>query len=155
MDSEPGGRRGDDLDLEEVLELIPHRYPFLMIDRVFDLVPGSHAVGLKNVTANEQFFQGHFPSRPVMPGVMIIESMAQTAAVLVVRTLGEKAEGKLVYFMSIDRARFRKPVIPGDRLLVHVDTQQNRGRVWKFKGLARVEDETVAEATFAAMIVDK
>ena len=155
MDSEPGGRRGDDLDLEEVLELIPHRYPFLMIDRVFDLVPGSHAVGLKNVTANEQFFQGHFPSRPVMPGVMIIESMAQTAAVLVVRTLGVKAEGKLVYFMSIDRARFRKPVIPGDRLLVHVDTQQNRGRVWKFKGLARVEDETVAEATFAAMIVDK
>ncbi len=135
--------------------MIPHRYPFLMIDRVMDLVPGLHAVGLKNVTANEQFFQGHFPSRPVMPGVMIIESMAQTAAVLVVRTLGEKAEGKLVYFMSIDRARFRKPVIPGDRLLVEVDTQQNRGRVWKFKGLAKVEDETVAEATFAAMIVDK
>lgn len=155
MDSEPGGRRGIDLDLAEVLELIPHRYPFLMIDRVFDLVPGSHAVGLKNVTANEQFFQGHFPSRPVMPGVMIIESMAQTAAVLVVRTLGEKAEGKLVYFMSIDRARFRKPVFPGDRLLVEVNTQQNRGRVWKFKGLAKVEDETVAEATFAAMIVDK
>ncbi len=155
IDSEPSGTQEDTLDIEKVLEMIPHRYPFLMIDRVQDLVPGSHAVGLKNVTINEQFFQGHFPSRPVMPGVLIIESMAQTAAVLVVHTLGGDAEGKLVYFMSIDGAKFRKPVTPGDSLRVEVDTQQNRGRVWKFKGVAKVGDEAVAEATFTAMIVDK
>ncbi len=155
IDSEPSGTQEDTLDIEKVLEMIPHRYPFLMIDRVQDLVPGSHAVGLKNVTINEQFFQGHFPSRPVMPGVLVIESMAQTAAVLVVSTLGEEVEGKLVYFMAIDRARFRKPVTPGDSLHVAVDTQQNRGRVWKFKGVAKVGDVIVAEATFSAMIVDK
>ena len=155
IDSEPSGTQEDTLDIEKVLEMIPHRYPFLMIDRVQDLVPGSHAVGLKNVTINEQFFLGHFPSRPVMPGVLVIESMAQTAAVLVVSTLGEEVEGKLVYFMAIDRARFRKPVTPGDSLHVAVDTQQNRGRVWKFKGVAKVGDVIVAEATFSAMIVDK
>ena len=134
--------------------MIPHRYPFLMIDRVIDIVPDESAVGIKNVTINEPFFQGHFPGHPVMPGVLIIEAMAQTAAVLVVRTMGRESEGKLVYFMSVDQARFRKPVGPGDSLKIHVSKQRNRGNVWKFKGEARVGDTLMAEATFAAMIVD-
>jgi 3-hydroxyacyl-[acyl-carrier-protein] dehydratase len=110
---------------------------------------------VKNVTINEPFFSGHFPQRPVMPGVLIIESMAQTAAVLVVQTLGARAEGKLVYFMSVDNARFRKPVVPGDRLRVHVTKQRNRGSVWKFTGEAYVDEKLVAEATFAAMLLDE
>ncbi len=134
--------------------MIPHRYPFLMIDRMVDVIADKSAVGIKNVTINEPFFQGHFPSLPVMPGVLIIEAMAQTAAVLVVQTMGQQAEGKLVYFMSIDQARFRKPIGPGDCVRIHVEKQRSRGNVWKFKGQARVEDNLMAEATFAAMIVD-
>ncbi len=146
--------RGEDLDIERVQQLIPHRYPFLMIDRVVDLVPDVSATGIKNVTINEPYFQGHFPTRPVMPGVMVIESMAQTAAVLVVSTLGPESEGKLVYFMSIDSARFRKPVVPGDTVYVHVYKRQQRGNVWKFDGQAKVDGRVVADATFAAMILD-
>ncbi len=146
--------RGVDLDIERVQQLIPHRYPFLMIDRVVDLVLNVSATGIKNVTINEPYFQGHFPTRPVMPGVMIVESMAQTAAVLVVSTLGPEAEGRLVYFMSVDNARFRKPVVPGDTLHVHVYKRRQRGNVWKFDAQAKVDGRVVADATFAAMILD-
>ena len=142
------------LDVERIMEMIPHRYPLLLVDRVIDLVPNVSATGIKNVTINEQFFTGHFPRRPVMPGVMIIESMAQTAAVLVVATLGSAAETKLVYFMSVDKARFRKPVTPGDTLHIHVTKEQHRGPVWKFSAIAKVDGKPVAEATYTAMIMD-
>lgn len=143
-----------ELTVERIMEMIPHRYPFLMIDRVRDIQLDQSAVGVKNVTVNEPFFQGHFPSHPIMPGVLIVEAMAQTAAVLVVSTLGEESEGKLVYFMTVDNARFRKPVTPGDTLHIHVEKIRNRGAVWKFKGVAKVGETVMAEATFAAMIVD-
>lgn len=143
-----------DIGIERIMEMIPHRYPFLLIDKVIDVRLNESAVGVKNVTINENFFQGHFPQRPVMPGVLIIEAMAQTAAVLVVGTLGKASEGKLVYFMSVDEARFRKPVGPGDRLELHVTKERSRGNVWKFKALAKVDGTLVAEATYAAMILD-
>ena len=142
------------LDVERIMKMIPHRYPFLMIDRVVDVIADASAVGIKNVTINEPFFQGHFPQHPVMPGVMIIEAMAQTAAILVVHTLGAAAEGKLVYFMTIENARFRRPVAPGDQLRIHVTKERNRGTVWKFSGEAKVDGKTVAEATYSAMIMD-
>jgi 3-hydroxyacyl-[acyl-carrier-protein] dehydratase len=142
------------IDIERIQQMIPHRYPFLMIDKVVNVIPDMQATGIKNVTINEPYFQGHFPGRPVMPGVMIIESMAQTAAVLVVHTLGPASEGKLVYFMTVDDARFRKPVMPGDTLHVNVVKQRSRGNVWKFTGEATVEGRVVAEATYAAMILD-
>jgi 3-hydroxyacyl-[acyl-carrier-protein] dehydratase len=144
-----------DIDIVQVMEMIPHRYPMLMIDRVINIVPNVSAIGLKNVSINESFFQGHFPKRPVMPGVLIIESMAQTAAVLVVQTLGKEAEGKLVYFMTIDEARFRKPVTPGDTLHIHVTKLQQRRNVWRFRGEAKVNGTLCAEATYAAMILDE
>ena len=144
----------DAIDVHRIMEMIPHRYPVLMIDRVVDIVPGVKATGVKNVTINEPFFAGHFPERPVMPGVLIIEAMAQTAAVFVVHTLGPESEGKLVYFMSVDGARFRKPVEPGDQLHVEVNKQRSRGNVWKFTGKANVDGNLVAEATYAAMIMN-
>lgn len=144
-----------EIDIGRVMEMIPHRYPFLMIDRVVDVVADASAVGIKNVTVNEPFFQGHFPQRPVMPGVLLIEAMAQTAAVLVVHTLGPSAEGKLVYFMTVDEARFRRPVVPGDSLRIHVEKQRHRAQVWKFRGVAKVDGNLVAEANFGAMIMDK
>lgn len=143
-----------DIDITRIMELIPHRYPFLLLDRIVEFVPGERAVGLKNVTMNEPQFQGHFPRFPVMPGVLIIEAMAQTAACMVVNTLGKDAEGKLVYFMTIDQARFRKPVVPGDSLYIHVNKVQNRRNVWKFEGKAMVGDKVCAEATYSAMIMD-
>ena len=146
---------GLSIDIERIMQMIPHRYPFLMIDRVVEVVPDATAVGIKNVSINEPYFQGHFPQRPVMPGVLIIEAMAQTAAVLVVHTLGISAEGKLVYFMSVDDARFRRPVMPGDQLRIHVTKERNRGNVWKFNAVARVDGVSVAEATYAAMIMDR
>ncbi len=147
--------KGRTVDVNRIMDMIPHRYPFLMIDRVVDIVVDVSAVGIKNVTINEPFFQGHFPSHPVMPGVLIIEAMAQTSAVLVVETLGAESEGKLVYFMMIDRARFRKPVSPGDQLHIHVTKLKNRGNVWKFQAEAKVDGVVVAEAEYAAMIMDK
>ncbi len=144
----------DAVDVIRIMEMIPHRYPMLMIDRVVDLVPNTSATGIKNVTINEPHFAGHFPGHPVMPGVMIVESMAQTAAVLVVHTLGPKAEGKLVYFMTIDNARFRRPVVPGDTMMVDVTLQRQRRNVWKFHGEVRVDVLVAAEADFAAIIVD-
>jgi len=141
-------------DIMRVMELIPHRYPFLMIDRVEDILVNESAVGIKNVTINEHFFQGHFPRQPIMPGVLIVEAMAQTAAVLVVETLEGAAAGKLVYFMTIDSARFRKPVFPGSTIKIHVAKERNRANVWKFSGEARVDGTLVAEAKFAAMIME-
>jgi 3-hydroxyacyl-[acyl-carrier-protein] dehydratase len=141
------------IDINRVMQMIPHRYPFLMVDRVINVMANESATGVKNVTASEPHFQGHFPQKPIMPGVLIIESMAQTAAVLVVETLGPDAEGKLVYFMSVDNARFRKPVVPGDQLLVHVQKERSRGNVWRFRGEAMVDGQLMAEATFAAMIM--
>ena len=141
--------------VQRIMEMIPHRHPFLMIDKVVDMVANERATGIKSVSINESFFQGHFPARPVMPGVLIIEAMAQTAAVLVVHTLGPESEGKLVYFMSVDNARFRRPVFPGDRLDVHVTKQRHRGNVWRFEGRAKVGDNLMAEAVFAAMILNE
>lgn len=143
------------IELDRIMEMIPHRYPFLMIDRVVDVVPDVSAVGIKNVTINEPHFMGHFPQKPVMPGVLIVEAMAQTAGVLVVSTLGKEAEGKLVYFMTIDEARFRKPVAPGDQVHIHVFKERNRANVWKFRGEAKVNGTLVAEAIYSAMILDK
>lgn len=142
------------IDINRIMQMIPHRYPFLMVDKVIDVVKDVSAIGVKNVSAGEPHFQGHFPSRPIMPGVLIIESMAQTSAVLVVETLGPDAEGKLVYFMTVDSARFRKPVIPGDTLHIHVFKERSRGNVWKFRAEAKVDGQLVAEATYAAMIMD-
>lgn len=143
-----------DIHVERIKDLIPHRYPFLMVDRIRSIEPGKRAVGIKNVSVNEPFFAGHFPTRPVMPGVLIIESMAQTAGCLVVATLGAESEGKLVYFMTVDNARFRKPVVPGDQLEVDVEVVRSRGPVWKFNGKAYVDGSLVAEAVYSAMIVD-
>ena len=154
IDTACAGDQGTQIDVHRIMKMIPHRHPFLMIDRVVDVVANQRATGVKNVSINENYFQGHFPARPVMPGVLIIEAMAQTAAVLVVHTLGPESEGKLVYFMSVDNARFRRPVFPGDRLDVLVTKQRNRGNVWKFEGRAKVGDNVMAEAVFAAMILD-
>jgi len=142
------------IDISGVMDYIPHRYPFLMIDKVVEVVPDVRALGVKNVTINEHYFQGHFPARPVMPGVLIIESMAQTAAVLVVETLGPESKGKLVYFMVVDDCRFRRPVVPGDQVYIHVTKLRQRGNVWKFKGEAKVDGTLAAEATYSAMILD-
>ena len=149
------GERVELVDIAGIMRAIPHRYPFLLIDRVVELVRNRSAIGVKNVSVNEGFFQGHFPLHPVMPGVLIIESMAQTAAVLVVETLGPEAAGKVVYFMSVEGAKFRRPVVPGDQLRIHCEKQRHRGYVWKFHAIARVDGTAVAEATYAAMIMDK
>jgi 3-hydroxyacyl-[acyl-carrier-protein] dehydratase len=151
MTAEAGGM----LDIKGIMAAIPHRFPFLMIDRVVDLVLGESATGIKNVSVNEPFFAGHFPNHPVMPGVLIIESMAQTSAALVVTTLGPDAAGKVVYFMSIDGAKFRRPVMPGDQMRVEVTRKQRRGPVWKFQGVAKVDGAVVAEAMYSAMIMDR
>ena len=142
-------------DIGRLMGAIPPRYPLQLLDRMEDVELDQSAVGIKNVSINEPYFQGHFPQRPVMPGVMIIEAMAQTAAVLVVLTLGVAFEGRLVYFMSIDSAKFRRPVGPGDQIRIHVEKERHRGNVWKFSGVARVDGVTVAEAKYAAMILDQ
>jgi 3-hydroxyacyl-[acyl-carrier-protein] dehydratase len=142
-------------DLATIKRMIPHRYPFLMIDRVVNIEVNRYAVGLKNVTVNEPHFQGHFPVLPVMPGVLIVEAMAQTSAVLVVQTLDLIDKDLLVYFMSIDNAKFRKAVVPGDTLELHVTVARGRGKIWKFTGEARAGGALCAEAEFAAMIMTK
>ena len=142
-------------DIKRVMELLPHRYPMLMIDGIKEMHGTESAVGIKNVTINEPHFQGHFPGLPVMPGVLIVEAMAQTAGAVVLGGLGQGAEGKVVYFMSIEKAKFRKPVVPGNVLYIHVSKLQNRGPVWKFNGQAKVDGAVVAEADFSAMIIDQ
>ena len=140
------------IEIEQIIEMIPHRYPFLMIDRVVEIIPDKSAIGIKNVTINEPYFKGHFPNKPIMPGVLIIEAMAQTAAVFVIDGLKESADNRDVYFLSIDSARFRKPVTPGDTMILKIFEKQSRGNVCKFNGEAYVEENLVAESTFSAMI---
>ncbi len=145
------------ISYNEILSLLPHRYPFLLVDKIIDVVEFHSAKGIKNVTFNEPHFMGHFPGNPIMPGVLIVEAMAQTAAALVLRSLKMKAgdDNKVVYFMSISEAKFRKPVRPGDTMVIETINLQNRRSVWKFKGIARVDGIEVAEAEFTAMIADK
>jgi len=139
-------------DIEEIMQFLPHRYPFILLDRVIEIVPGERIVGLKNVTINEPFFQGHFPGTPVMPGVLIIETMAQAGGVLVYASLPKEEKKGLVYFMGIDKARFRKPVVPGDQLVVEIIWTKRRANVSKMSGKATVDGQLVAEAEVMAMI---
>ena len=145
----------DSVDIGRIMEMIPHRYPMLLVDRVVEIVAGESAVGIKNVTINEPQFQGHFPQRAMMPGVLIVEAMAQTAGILVVHSMGGEAEGKLVYFMSIDKCRFRRPVGPGDVMRINVVKERARGNVWRFKGEVFVDGKLCSEAKFAAMLVEE
>ncbi len=149
MNGKISGKAVTSLDIERILAMIPHRYPFVMVDRVIDLVVGVSAIGIKNVTFNEPHFQGHFPGAPIMPGVLIIESMAQTAAILVMKTLGETAEKRPFYFLTIDDTRFRHSVTPGDTLHVEVQIRRMHNSVWQMKCRARVGDRLVAEATIS------
>ena len=153
-DAQPPEQELATADIARLLKLLPHRYPFLMVDRMYDMDRDESAVGVKNVTINEPHFQGHFPDFPVMPGVLIIEGLAQTAGALCVHSLGENYKPQLVYFMGIDRAKFRKPVLPGDQLFYYVKKIRSRGRAWRFAGDAKVNGKTVAEAEISAMIVD-
>jgi 3-hydroxyacyl-[acyl-carrier-protein] dehydratase len=143
------------IDVQKIMDMIPHRYPMLLIDRVLAIEPGVKVHAIKNVSINEPQFQGHFPAKAIMPGVMIVEAMAQAAAVLVVDGMDGNADDKLVYFMAIDGCRFRRPVVPGDTVHIHVDVDRNRGAVWRFKGKAYVDDALATEATFSAMMVDQ
>jgi 3-hydroxyacyl-[acyl-carrier-protein] dehydratase len=146
--------KNNPINIEKIMDMIPHRYPILLLDRMME-VGDNFAIGLKNVTINEDYFNGHFPGKPIMPGVLIIEALAQTAAAFVVLKLEAENDKKLVYFMSIENAHFRKPVTPGDTLHLHVEVIKNRGSVWKMKGEAKVDGERVADAVFSAMVVDK
>lgn len=142
------------LDIQQILGFLPHRYPLLLVDRVLEFDAGKRIVGLKNVTINEPFFPGHFPGHPVMPGVLIIEAMAQVGGLLVMREI-ENIEEKVVYFMSLDGVKWRKPVVPGDQLIFEVEIVQLRGPVCKMKGVARVDGKPAAEATMMATVVDR
>jgi 3-hydroxyacyl-[acyl-carrier-protein] dehydratase len=140
------------IDVNEIKNYIPHRYPFLLVDRVVEVEKSKSVVGVKNVSANEYFFEGHFPGNPIMPGVLIIEALAQTAGILTNVSAEKKFKG--VYFMSIEKAKFRKPVVPGDQLRLEVELVKQRSTVLKFTGLAKVDDKVVAEAEFTAMMTD-
>jgi 3-hydroxyacyl-[acyl-carrier-protein] dehydratase len=140
------------MDIREILAALPHRYPFLLVDRIVEIRDDDHGVGIKNVTANEPQFQGHFPGNPVMPGVLILEGLAQTAGAICIRATPREGELPLVYFLTIDKAKFRKPVVPGDRLEYHVDKIKRRKNMWWFRGEAKVNGEVVAEAELGAMI---
>lgn len=145
------------IEARQLMTMIPHRYPFLLIDRLVEVRRNHSAIGIKNVSVNENFFLGHFPGHPVMPGVLIVESMAQTAAALVIETLseGKEVQVPIVYFMSIDHAKFRRPVVPGDQLRIHVTKDRKRGNVWRFDGVVKVDGTAAAEAGFTAMIMDQ
>jgi beta-hydroxyacyl-ACP dehydratase FabZ len=142
------------LDVREIMDRIPHRYPFLLVDRVIDLVPGSRIVAIKNVTINEPYFQGHFPGAPVMPGVLIIEALAQAGAVLLLSDIPDR-DGKLVYFTGIDEARFRRPVVPGDQIRLTMEVLKLRSRTCKMRGRAEVDGELVAEAEIMSALVER
>jgi len=143
----------------EIQEILPHRYPFLLVDRITELIPGEYIEGLKNISISEPVFQGHFPNHPIYPGVMIIEGMAQAGGLLAFKSMDnvsqEEIENKVVYFMSIDKAKFRAPVIPGDQLVYKVSVMKNKGAVWQFDAKAYVDDKIVAQAELKAMLVDK
>ena len=141
------------IDAKEILNLIPHRYPYLLVDRIEEIIVNQSCTGIKNVTINEPFFPGHFPGHPIMPGVLIIESMAQTASALVVYGYDGDIEGLSVYLMKVDKAKFRKPVLPGDQLRMEIIKERNKGEVWQFFGKAFVDDKLVAEASITAMVV--
>ena len=140
------------MDIMGIQKMIPHRYPFLMVDRIVEMEPNVRAVGIKNVTVNEPFFQGHFPGNPIMPGVLIVEAMAQVAGVL---AFSSGMQGSSVYFMSIEKAKFRKPVVPGDQIKLEIKVLQQRGNVWRFSGLALVDEKVVSESEFTAMLIAK
>ncbi len=140
------------MNILEIQKMLPHRYPFLLVDRILEIEPNVKAVGIKNVTINEPFFQGHFPDHPIMPGVLIVEAMAQVSGIL---SFQSGAKGNAVYFMSIEKAKFRKPVVPGDQLRFEVSVLQHRNKVWKFAGQALVDEKLVAEAEFTAMLSDE
>ena len=142
------------MNINEIMHCLPHRYPFLLVDRIIDIQPGQSIVGIKNVTFNEPFFQGHFPGQPIMPGVLIVEAMAQVAGVLAFRS-GIEGDSKSVYFMSIEKAKFRRPVVPGDQLRFEIKVLQQRGSVWKFSGSATVDGKVASEADFTAMLTDR
>lgn len=145
-----------DLNIHDILKLLPHRYPFLLVDKVKECVPGVSGLGIKNVTMNEPFFQGHFPDNPVMPGVLQIEAMAQTAGIIVLMSFPEEERsGNSVYFMTVDDVKFRKPVLPGDTLEFHVVKEQAVRNVFKFRGIAKVDGKVVSQATFSAMVFKK
>lgn len=143
------------MDIRQIQEMLPHRYPFLLVDRILEIEPGKRVTGLKNVTINEAFFQGHFPGQPIMPGVLIIEAMAQIGGVLLMRTLNMNAEKKLLYFTGIDRARFRRPVLPGDQVRFEVELLQLRSRNCRMRASATVEGKLVAEAELSCIAVDR
>jgi beta-hydroxyacyl-ACP dehydratase FabZ len=144
------------LGIQEVMELLPHRYPFLLIDRILEFEMGKRIVGLKNVTINEPFFQGHFPGHPIMPGVLLLEAMAQTGGVMALKSIPpEDVKKKVLYFMSIDKAKFRKPVVPGDQVRFELELIRARGTIMSLKAKATVDGGVVAEAEMMAMIVDK
>lgn len=145
----------EQINITEILQMIPHRYPMMLVDRILEYVPGKSIVGLKNVSFNEPQFTGHFPDFPVMPGVLIIEAMAQVSAVLVAKTINAKAGEKTVFFMSIDNTKFRQIVQPGDALHIYAKVEQNRGDVWKFSAEAKVDGKLVAESSFSAMVRDR
>lgn len=141
------------LDIKEIVRLLPHRYPFLLVDRILEGEKEKSLVGLKNVSMNEPFFQGHFPSEPIMPGVLILEGMAQVGGILAFYSLPDMIGEKLIYFAGIDKVRFRKPVVPGDQLIYEMEVIKHKGKIWKMAGKAKVEDEVVAEAEFMAAFV--
>ena len=143
------------LDISEIKKIIPHRYPFLLLDKVLELNPNKNLIALKNVTVNEDFFNGHFPQKPVMPGVLIVESMAQAAAVFAAKSVNQNSEAnnQIIYLMSIEKAHFRKPVVPGDSIYIHIKQVQARRNIWKISGEAKVDNDKVADAIFSAMLV--
>ena len=143
------------MDIRQIQEILPHRYPFLLVDKILQIEPGKRIVGLKNVTINEAFFQGHFPGQPIMPGVLVIEAMAQVGGVLLMRTLNASAEKKMFYFTGIDRAKFRKPVLPGDQLTFEIEFLQLRSRNCRMRARAYVEGKLAAEAELSCVVVDR
>ena len=142
-------------DIQKIMAVLPHRYPFIMIDRIIELIPGDKVVALKNVTINEPFFQGHFPENPVMPGVLIVEAMGQAGAVLAAESLPKEKQGSLIFFMGMDKVKFRKPVVPGDQLIFEMQFLRQRARVFKMSGVAYVDKQRVAEAELMATFGDK
>jgi 3-hydroxyacyl-[acyl-carrier-protein] dehydratase len=154
VSTDPGSAAAGPLDIRRVMAALPHRYPMLLVDRIEELVPDQRIAAIKAVTINEPFFQGHFPGRPIMPGVLIVEALAQAAGVLAVESLGLAGSGKLVYFMAIDGAKFRTPVEPGVLLRLEVEFVQKRSSVCKFAGRATIDGKLAAEANFTAMIAD-